>query len=154
MEAELKDIISLPWLGKHQFFLNVAYEQNLWHRVREEFDHVILYANNGSMCQPFHLVSREVLKTLVPVMAYRMDQFDDDVPPISKEFRKRSFKVNSTHDHVLASVITEAQLFAVLDAGGNDFFKFVKKKSFPFAYDFFAWQLIFLQSMKYLGKRV
>ena len=113
------DVLVLSGLGK----LQAKHQQLLLDKSAstprfQMFKKVILVCTNPpDLCQPFTLLHRVELDTLVPELAFLLNARDIDVPPISTELRRRHFTVNSDSDHILGSIMTEVQLVCVVDQG-------------------------------------
>ena len=127
MAEQVYDLIALPWLGRQQH--EYQHQLQLQRQEAEEFNFgwpdeevyncaILVAVKPEDICQPFVYVHRAELEELVPEMHIMLDQqVSQDNPPVFLEDRKRDFKVNSTSDNILANVVEEVRLFALLDQG-------------------------------------
>ena len=113
------DTLDVPWLHRHQSRLARLLDcRMLSHSSVEKYDKVILsVVNPSTLCQPYVLVHRYDLYSLIPSLADFLDASDVDIPPISNLDRARTYEVNTDCTHFMAGVIKEIKLFAVIDTG-------------------------------------
>ena len=117
------DMLILPGIGKQQDQLDISKKgQARRSNHKDRFTRVIvLAASPTNLCQPFFLMMRAEVERLIPDMDFILRLRDVDVPPISTEDRRRKYKVAADCDHILAPVLDEVHLFAVVDAGEFQF---------------------------------
>ena len=115
------DVLEVPWLANHQRRLSrIGDYKMLSHSNVEKYDKVILVVETpAEICQPYLLVHRYDLNSLIPSLAEFLDSRDVDIPPIGNLDRCRSYEVNPECTHFMSGVIKEVKLFAVIDTGKN-----------------------------------